>query len=74
MRIFRYFTKYRPPSPGAVPNVGLHRVYATPERTWYPDANCYAWGYIEYTSPLSDKQIADFELSGPVLIIREQAD
>ena len=46
--VYRYYTIYRPPSPGAVP----HGFVAMK-----------VWGTVDYASPLSQQEIRDYELA-----------
>ena len=58
--VWRYYTPFRPPMPGAVPRDGLDRVVS-----WdWPQSfdGVSSWGYAEYTRCLTDKEVNDYEL------------
>ena len=56
-----YYCRFRPPMPGAIPRQGLIRVCAYD----YPQSfnGIGAWGFAEYDRPLTEKEIADYELA-----------
>lgn len=60
--VYRYYTPYRPPMPGAVPRDGLDRVVCYDERMAIGNS-IYAYGYAEYFRPLTDQEISDYELA-----------
>ncbi|MEG0985022.1 MAG: hypothetical protein RSK76_01460 [Clostridia bacterium] len=68
-QLYRYYTLYRPPMPGAVPKEGLKRAYGYDTRQLVIPINKWAWGYVEYDRPLSDKEISVYELSPERTII-----
>ena len=58
--VYRYYCLYRPPMPGSVPMKDLDRV----EDFGYP-MSCgdrKAWGCVDYTRELTEKEISDYEL------------
>lgn len=61
--IYRYFLLLRPPLPGTFPEaktrIGLHG-YGT--RKFVESIRREAWGYVDYSEPLTKKQIDDYEL------------
>lgn len=61
-KLYRYYAKARPISIGTVPveNVVNFQNYDT--RTYDENAKREVWGYIEYSEPLSEGEICDFEL------------
>jgi len=58
--VWRYYTPFRPPMPGAVPREGLDRVVSFDWKQSFDDVGC--WGYAEYTRELSDDEIRQYEL------------
>ena len=60
--VYRYYTPYRPPMPGAVPRDGLDRIGGYDTRQNVGNGIC-AYGYAEYTRPLTDREISDYELA-----------
>lgn len=65
--VYRYYCLYRPPMLGTVPR-GMFGWEDYTERTYCPQIDGYAWGHVEYEKPLSDGQIANYELQGPELV------
>lgn len=61
-KLYRYYAEARPISIGTVPveNVVNFQNYDT--RTYDENAKREVWGYIEYSKPLSEGEICDFEL------------
>jgi hypothetical protein len=57
---YRYYLTQRPPSIGTHPR-GTTEVVAFDERTKIDGIE--AWGYVEYSQPLSESQIDDYELT-----------
>lgn len=55
-KTYRYMTTQRPPGPGAVPR-GAVNVES------FDDKTDGAWGYVEYSKPLTQEQIDDYELT-----------
>ena len=59
--VYRYYCRFRPPMPGAIPRPGLVRVGS------YDYKQCIggvgAWGFAEYDRPLTEKEIEDYELA-----------
>ena len=60
--VYRYYTPDRPPMPGAVPRDGLDRIACYDTRQSV-GSGISAYGYAEYTRPLTDKEISDYELA-----------
>ena len=60
--VWRYYMPFRPPMPGAQPREGLDRVCSFDWPQSFDGVS--AWGYAEYTRPLTDKEIRDYELVG----------
>ena len=58
--VYRYYLRFRPPMPGAIPRDGLDRAFSYD----YPQSfdGKSAWGFAEYTRPLTQKEIEDYEL------------
>lgn len=64
--IYRYALLQRPPMPGALPHGGLDRVESFYEKQSVCGLDRPAWGVADYTRPLTDEEIANYELA-PVL-------
>lgn len=65
-KLYRYYCKYRPPAPGAVPR-GAKECEFWDARPFVGEIGCHAWGYVEYDHPLDEKEIADYELAPAAL-------
>lgn len=61
MLVFRYYTRMRPPMPGAIPRKGLVNTEDFGERKVFRGLE--AWGYAEYDRALDGKEIRDYELA-----------
>ena len=62
MTVYRYYTKERPPMPGAIPMLDtLLDVKPFDDRQQTEQG--MAWGYVDYSAALTDQQITDYELS-----------
>lgn len=59
---YRYWLTLRPAMPGTVPSRNLEKIENFDSRTCNEDAGREVWGYVEYSEPLTDKQIFDYEL------------
>ena len=59
--VYRYYTPFRPPLPGAVPRQELDRVWCYDSRQNVGNGVC-AYGFAEYFRPLTEKEISDYEL------------
>ena len=60
--VYRYYTPYRIPMPGAVPRDGLDRVWCYDTRQNVGNG-ISAYGYAEYTRPLTEQEIYSYELA-----------
>ena len=61
--IYRYYSKLRPVSYGTYPkNNNLVGTTNFGDRKFCEDVKDWAWGYIEYFEPLTDKEISDYDL------------
>lgn len=60
MKVYRYYCKFRPPMPGAVPRQGLVRVASYDYKQSIGGIG--AWGFAEYDRPLTDEEVYDYEL------------
>ena len=70
--VFRYYSILRPLMLGSIPIPRKEGQSITTivnfenGRTYCPEIDRPAWGYVEYTSPLEPKEISDYELvQGP---------
>lgn len=59
--VYRYYCLFRPPDLGAVPR-GFWNVESFGERRECREADCQAWGYVEYKHELTRAEIVDYEL------------
>lgn len=59
--VYRYYTIYRPPMPGAIPRQGLVRVGSYDYKQSIGGVG--AWGFAEYDRPLTEKEVYDYELA-----------
>ena len=64
MKVYRYYTLYRPPMPGAIPREGLVHTADFDYKQSYNGIGC--WGWAEYSRPLTEKEITDYELAESV--------
>lgn len=60
--VWRYYLRFRPPMPGAIPKNGIDRVVSFDWPQSFDGVS--SWGYVEYTRCLTDKEIDDYELVG----------
>ncbi len=59
---YRYWLTLRPAMPGTVPTKNLECVENFDSRAYSEEAGREVWGYVEYSEPLTDKQVAEYEL------------
>lgn len=59
--VYRYYTRFRPPMPGAIPREELDRVHSFDTRQLVDGVE--AWGFAEYTRQLTEKEVRDYELA-----------
>lgn len=59
---YRYYTTQRPPAPGAIPMRPRPKRVKDFGRRETTRHGFPAWGYVEYDEPLSDEQVATYEL------------
>lgn len=59
---YRYYLLLRPAMPGAMPTKNLDRIKNFDRRQFDEAAGREVWGYVEYTEPLSDKDVRDYDL------------
>jgi hypothetical protein len=57
----RYYLTQRPPAPGTFPGKPVN-MKAFDSREHVEEIGRPAWGWVEYEEPLTEKQIADYEL------------
>lgn len=61
--MYRYYSKYRPVSIGTYPKNDSYVGHINfNERKWFDDVNEYAWGYLEYSEPLTPEEIINYDL------------
>ena len=61
MKAYRYYCPHRPPMPGAIPKRDLTHVANFDWPQSFNGVGC--WGWAEYSRPLTDKEIEDYELA-----------
>lgn len=59
---YRYWLTLRPPMPGTVPKRNLEHITSFGKRTYRHEVNREIWGYADYSEPLTDKEIEEYEL------------
>ncbi len=66
--MYRYYSIMRPIGPGTFPRTKpISDVVNFDRRQFVPEINREAWGYIEYTAPITERQAADYELVSPTV-------
>lgn len=60
--MYKYYLLYRPAAPGTIPKNGLENIVNYDNRQYESTINRDVWGYVEYTRPLTEKEIASYEL------------
>lgn len=69
----RYYSTQRPVTPGSYPKGQGNKVleiHNFDSRTYCEEIQREAWGYVEYEKPLTEREVADYELTkGPLKII-----
>ena len=60
--MYRYYLLYRPAMPGSIPTKNLVHIENFDDRKYVEEIDRKAWGYVEYSEPLSEKDIEDYEL------------
>lgn len=61
----KYYSTQRPVMPGSFPKPQGNKVLAIENfdrRTYCPEIEREAWGYLEYEQPLTEKDVAAYEL------------
>lgn len=61
MKVYRYYTQFRPPMPGAIPREGLVQTADFDYKQSFNGIG--AWGWAEYSRELTDKEVSDYELA-----------
>ncbi len=61
MKVYRYYCRFRPPFPGAIPREGLTHIADFDYPQSFNGIGC--WGWAEYSRELTDKEIKDYELA-----------
>ena len=61
MKVYRYYCRFRPPMPGAIPRQGLVRTFAYDYKQSIGGIG--AWGFAEYDRPLTDQEVDQYELA-----------
>jgi len=59
----KYYSRMRPVAPGSYPREGVTNIHNFDYREFVEEINSEAWGYIEYDRELTEKEIADYELT-----------
>lgn len=58
--LYRYYCRMRPPAPGAIPKRNLKDAVAAHINIVGFDR--HMWGFADYTEPLTDEEIEEYEL------------
>lgn len=58
----RYYSTQRPVAPGTFPKEGVQEIQNYDSRTYVEEIGREAWGHIDYSRELSEKEAADYEL------------
>ena len=59
----KYYSIHRPVGPGTFPKNGnVVQIHNFDDRQQVPEIGCEAWGWIEYSQPLTEKEAASYEL------------
>ena len=61
MKVYRYYCQFRPPMPGAIPRAGLVNTADFDYKQSFNGIG--AWGWAEYSRPLTDDEIYHYELA-----------
>ncbi len=59
---YRYYSTERPVAPGTFPKKPGCEISNYPQKFFIDKAAVHAWGHIDYNEPLTDQEIADYEL------------
>lgn len=62
MEVFRYYTLYRPPAPGAIPKGCIHQ-QTVGSRPFIKEVSHTVWGIVEYDRQLTPEEISQYELA-----------
>lgn len=61
--LYTYYLTNRPPDIGTYPKKEtLASMEAFDKREYVQSIERYAWGWVSYTEPLTDKEVKDYEL------------
>lgn len=60
--MFRYICTQRPPMPGGIPRGAVNIEYGEGYMEDFGGHTVRFWGAVEYSRPLSDKEVEDYEL------------
>lgn len=63
--IWTYFSTMRPVSIGTYPKKGMVRFENFEKRTYVPDIEREAWGYLEYDRELTREEMENYDLVAP---------
>lgn len=59
--VYRYYCRFRPPMPGAIPRQGLVRAFSYDQKQTFDGVG--AWGFAEYDHPLTVQEISAYDLA-----------
>lgn len=63
VRRYRYYSTQRPVMPGGIPESrNVLRIHGYDRRRFVGEIGREAWGWIEYSEPLGDADVNDYEL------------
>lgn len=69
----RYYSILRPISPGSFPRDGVIEIVNFNRREHVPDIGRAAWGYIDYSRVLTEREAADYDLMAAGKVIDKKA-
>lgn len=61
--VFRYYSTQRPIGPGTYPRNGVEDIVNFDEKKHVPAIDRSAWGYIDYSRELTEREISGYELT-----------
>ena len=65
MKTYIYYSTLRPVSIGTYPKEGMVSFHNFDKRTYCPDIEWEAWGYLEYDRELTKKEMESYDLTAP---------
>lgn len=65
--MYRYFSTQRPVAPGTYPKKSGCEISNYPQKFYIDGTGFSAWGHIDYDEPLTDAEVAQYELKPDIL-------